>query len=43
VTTEAPTLEDLLSELPTSNRELLDELFRGRFIGVRKVDRKKLR
>jgi len=35
---DAPSLEALLERIPASNREVLDELFRGKFIGVRKID-----
>jgi len=40
---DAPSLESMLSKVPASNRELLDELFRGKFIGVRKIDESELR
>jgi hypothetical protein len=40
---DAPSLESVLSKVPASNRELLDELFRGKFVGVRKIDERELR
>ena len=39
----APTLEAVLERLPESNRDLLEELFRAKFVGVRKLDKNLLR
>ncbi len=39
----APSLESLTTGIPESNRELLEELFRGRFVRVRKLDPRELR
>ncbi|WP_442888636.1 hypothetical protein [Congregicoccus parvus] len=37
-----PTLEDMLAKLPEENRRTVDELFRGRFTAVRRLDRRRL-
>lgn len=38
----APELEELLKKVPQRSQDLVDSLFRGRFIGVKALDRKKL-
>lgn len=40
---KAPSLDTLTAAIPESNRELLEELFRGRFVRVRKFDPSELR
>jgi hypothetical protein len=37
-----PRLEELLPMIPARNRELLEGLFRGRFVDVQRLNRKKL-
>ncbi|MEZ5275922.1 MAG: hypothetical protein R3F07_06050 [Opitutaceae bacterium] len=39
----APRLQAVVDRLPESNRDLLEELFRAKFIGVRKLDKDALR
>ena len=34
----APELSELVERIPQSNREALEELFRGKFVSVRKLD-----
>lgn len=34
----APKLSELVERIPQSNREALEELFRGKFVSVRKLD-----
>lgn len=43
VVENAPSLDSLTAAIPESNRELLEELFRGRFVRVRKFDPSELR
>lgn len=43
VAENAPSLDTLTAAIPESNRELLEELFRGRFVRVRKFDPSELR
>ncbi len=38
-----PTLETLMARIPRETREVLDELFRARFVAVRKIPRKVLK
>ena len=40
---KVPSLETLTAAIPESNRELLEELFRGRFVRVKKFDPNELR
>jgi hypothetical protein len=40
---DVPSLESIVSKIPASNREFFDELFRGKFVAVRKVDENELR
>jgi hypothetical protein len=37
---ELPPLEDLVKRIPPATRELAEQLFRAKFIGVRQVPRK---
>lgn len=37
-----PDLKEALEKVPQSSRELIDELFRGHFSGMRAIDPKKL-
>ncbi len=37
-----PTLEEMLAMIPERNQELLEGLFRGRFVRVQRLDRKNL-
>lgn len=37
-----PDLESLVAKLPPNSRELLDTLFRGQFVAVKRLNRKKL-
>lgn len=38
-----PKLDELVNRIPAETRELLDELFRARFVAVRKVRKKDLK
>lgn len=38
-----PALEDLVKKIPAESRELMDELFRAKFTGVRRVPAKALK
>lgn len=38
-----PKLDELLNRIPAETRELLDELFRARFVAVRRVKKKDLK
>jgi len=38
-----PTLDDLVKRIPSAARETLDELFRVKFVGVKRVDRNALK
>lgn len=38
-----PKLDELVNRIPAETRELLDELFRARFVAVRKVKKKDLK
>ncbi len=40
---KTPSLDTLTAAIPESNRELLEELFRGRFVRVKKFDPSELR
>lgn len=40
---DAPSLDTLTAAIPETNRELLEELFRGRFVRVKKFDPNELR
>ncbi len=37
-----PSLEDLVKRVPAETRQLIDELFRARFVGVRRVPKSSL-
>ncbi|HLS28405.1 MAG TPA: hypothetical protein VK041_07125 [Opitutales bacterium] len=37
-----PDLDKSLEKIPKSSRELIDELFRGHFVGMKAIDREKL-
>jgi hypothetical protein len=37
-----PSLEELIARIPPRNHELVEGLFRGRFVDVRPLDRRKL-
>ena len=41
--TALPKLEELVDRIPAEARELLDELFRARFVAVRRVKKKDLK
>jgi hypothetical protein len=38
-----PKLDELVNRIPTETRDLLDELFRARFVAVRRVRKKDLK
>ncbi len=38
-----PKLDELVNRIPAETRELLDELFRARFVAVRRVKKKDLK
>lgn len=40
--TPVPSLAELLEKVPARNQELLESLFRGRFVDVQRLNRKKL-
>ena len=42
-TTPLPPLDDLVSRIPEKTRELMDELFRARFITVKRVPKSALK